>query len=151
MTSLDIGATSLALAGGDSKQAGLHGKDIASYMTGQSTDAPHDVLYWHTGSSPKEVSGVLRDGDYKLLTQRGRAQLFNLKDDPTESADLARSEPQRAERMLAQWKAWNDNNQPPLWGGEKSKRTKNNYQYADYEWLKGTPHYKAENAKQGVQ
>ena len=149
VTSLDIGATSLALAGGHSKQAGLHGKDIASYMTGQSTDAPHDVLYWHTGSSPKEVSGVLRDGDYKLLAQRGRAQLFNLKDDPTESADLARSEPQRAERMLAQWKAWNDNNQPPLWGGEKSKRTKNNYQYADYEWLKGTPHYKAENAKQG--
>lgn len=141
MTSLDIGATSLALAGGDVKQAGLHGNDITSYMTRQSTDAPHDVLYWHTGSSPKDVSGVLRQGDYKMLAQRGRIQLFNIKDDPAESTDLASAEPQRAEQMLAQWQKWNKSNQPPLWGGSRNTPAKDAWQYADYEWLKGTPHY----------
>ena len=53
VTSLDIGATSLALAGGNVKQAGLHGSDITPYMTGHSTDAPHDVIYWHVGRSPQ--------------------------------------------------------------------------------------------------
>ncbi|MEO1528828.1 MAG: sulfatase-like hydrolase/transferase, partial [Planctomycetota bacterium] len=143
VTSLDIGATSVALAGGDAHQAGLHGKDLAGYMTGQSTDAPHDVLYWHTGSSPKEVSGVLRDGEYKMLAQRGRVQLFNLKDDPTESTDLAQSQPERAEQMLVQWKAKNEESQPPLWNGSNRKQSKDEFQYANYEWLKGTPHYKA--------
>ena len=143
VTSLDIGATALALAGGDVQQAGLHGSDITTYMTGQSTDAPHDVLYWHTGSGPKDISGVLREGDYKLLAQRGRIQLFNIKEDPSESTDLADAQQKRAERMLAQWKAWNEKSQPPLWDGNRGKQTKNDYQYADYEWLKGTPHYKA--------
>lgn len=150
VTSLDIGATSLALAGGNVKEAGLHGNDITSYMTGQSTDAPHDVLYWHTGGSPRDISGVLRQGDYKMLAQRGRIQLFNIKEDPTESTDLAEAEPRRAERMLAQWKRWNESNQPPLWGGTNNRLPKDAWQYADYEWLKGTPHYKATNEeKQG--
>ena len=124
--------------------AGLHGNDITSYMTRQSTDAPHEVLYWHTGASQRDISGVLREGDLKMLVQRGRVEFFNIKNDPTESADLAKAEPQRAERMLAQWKKWNESNQPPLWGDTSSRpATKDAWQYADYEWLKGTPHYKA--------
>lgn len=140
VTSLDIGATSLALAGGNVQQADLHGSDITKYMTGRSTDAPHDVLYWHVGRSPKDVTGVLREGDFKMLVTRGRVELFNIKEDKTESNDLTSEQPQRAERMLAAWKAWNESNQPPLWNGNKGRNT---YQYADYEWLKGTPHYKA--------
>ncbi len=143
VTSLDIGATSLALAGGKARQAGLHGQDITDYIAGRSTAAPHDVLYWHTGGSPKDISGVMREGDYKMLAQRGRVQLFNIKEDPTESADLASTAPQRVTRMLSRWKAWNGNNKPPLWRVIKSRQAKNAYQYASYEWLKGTPHYKA--------
>jgi hypothetical protein len=82
-----------------------------------------------------------------MLAQRGRVQLFNLKDDPTESSDLLKSESKRAERMLAQWKAINEKSQPPLWGGGSSKPAKDTFQYADYEWLKGTVHYKEGNAK----
>lgn len=141
VTSLDIGATSVALAGGDVKQSGLHGSNITRYMTGQSIEAPHDAVYWHVGRSPKDISGVLREGDYKMLATRGRVELFNLKDDPTESNDLSSEQSERTERMLTQWKVWNESNQPPLWGGNRGR---NSYQYADYEWLKGTPHYKAE-------
>ncbi|QDT00968.1 sulfatase-like hydrolase/transferase [Adhaeretor mobilis] len=137
VTSLDIGATSLALAGGNVKQTSLHGSDITSYMTGQSADAPHDVIYWHVGRSPQDLSGVMRDGDYKMLAKRGRVELFNIKDDPSESTDLAKAQPQRAKRMLVQWNEWNGSNAPPLWKQSGRK----DYQYADYEWLKGTPHY----------
>jgi len=143
VTSLDLGATAVALAGGDVEQAGLHGKNITSYLTCQSTDPPHDVLFWHTGNNPKDISGVLREGDYKMLVQRGRVELFNIATDPRESADLSAAQPQRAESMLARWMVWNESNRPPLWVGSKSRQDKNNYQYADYEWLKGTPHYKA--------
>ena len=80
-----------------------------------------------------------------MLAQRGRIQLFNIKDDPTESTDLAEAEPRRAEQMLAHWKKWNESNQPPLWGGTRNRLPKDAWQYADYEWLKGTPHYKATN------
>lgn len=143
VTSLDIGATSLSLAGGDAKQAGLHGSDITDYMTGQSSEAPHEVLYWHVGKGPKDISGVIRKGGHKLLINRGRAQLFNLKDDPFENTDLAQADSARAERMLTEWKQWNESNKPPLWSLSKSRKKTNEYQYADYEWLKGTPHYKA--------
>ena len=141
VTSLDIGATSVALAGGPVKPASLHGRDITAYMTGRTTTAPHNVLYWHTGNRPQEISGVLREGDYKMLAVRGRVRLFNLKSDPSESTDLANAEPQRTKQMLARWQAWNASNRAPLWDNRKS--AKHDYQYADYEWLKGTPHYKA--------
>lgn len=144
VTSLDIGATSLALAGGDVKRGGLHGKNLAEYMTGESNDAPHEELYWHCGSGPKDISGVLRDGDYKMLVQRGQVELFNIEDDPTESTNLAKAEPKRAERMLAQWKVWNEKNAPPLWNSSRGKQAKNEYQYANHEWLKGTPHFQAD-------
>lgn len=58
-----------------------------------------------------------------MLVQRGRVQLFNIKEDPTESSDLAKAEPQRAERMLAQWEKWNESNQPPFWPSGVSQET----------------------------
>ena len=74
VTTLDIGATAIAMAGGDPESSGLHGKDIRTYMTGQSTEAPNDVLYWHTGRGPG-LTGVMREGDYKLKLSRGKVEL----------------------------------------------------------------------------
>lgn len=45
VTSLDIGATALALAGANIKQLELHGIDITDYMTGNSHETPHGALY----------------------------------------------------------------------------------------------------------
>ena len=138
VTSLDIGATAIAMAGGDPVKTGLHGKDIRPYMTQQSSEAPHDVLFWHTGRSANR-QGVMRDGDFKLITAKGKAVLYNLKDDLGETTDLAASQPERVQSMLERWDEWNKGNAPDLWKTPK----KNAYQYADYEWLKGSQHYKA--------
>ena len=138
VTSLDIGATSLAMAGGSPKQSGLHGKDIRPYLTQKSKDAPHDILFWHTarGNFP---SGVVREGPYKLLVKlKGKPELYHLKNDLSESTDLAQSDPKRVQRMLDLWQNWNKANKPDLW-----RKPSKPYQFADYEWLKGTQHYRA--------
>ncbi|TWU38847.1 Arylsulfatase [Novipirellula aureliae] len=142
VTSLDIGATSLVMAGGDPKTSGLHGKDIRPYISGQSDQTPHNVLFWHTGRY-KEPSGVMREGDYKLLYSGNKTELYNLKDDLSETTNLAASEPERVKTMLARWKQWASDSQPELWGNSGKV-----IQYANYEWLKGSPHY--EETKNGM-
>ncbi|MFC1762077.1 sulfatase-like hydrolase/transferase [Planctomycetota bacterium] len=139
VTSLDIGATAIAMAGGDPARAGLHGKDIRPYTTQQSNEAPHDVLYWHTAKGYRP-EGVIREGDFKLIITKGKTELYHLKDDFSETTDLAASQPERVQSMLACWKEWNKGNKPDLWGIPKEA-----YQYADYEWLKGSQHYKAKS------
>lgn len=137
VTSLDIGATSLALAGGDLNRAGLHGSDITAYITGESTDAPHDVIYWHTGKSPSDHTGAMREGRFKLVLTAGEVELFDLESDPAESKNLVSHEPRRTRRMVTQWTNWNKANRPPLW----LQSGVHDHQFAGYEWLKGTPHY----------
>ena len=53
---------------------------------------------------------------------------------------LAATEPERVKTMMAAWKKWAEAAQPELW--QKSKHA---IQYADYDWLKGSPHYQKKN------
>ena len=53
------------------------------------------------------------DNDYKLLSQgrdrQGeRFELYNLEADPSESNDLAKLEPEKFERMLSDFRSWNE-------------------------------------------
>ena len=66
VTSIDIVATSLAMASDDPLETTLDGKDIRDYITGQSKKDPHEVLFWNTGSYKSPI-GVMRKGDYKLI------------------------------------------------------------------------------------
>ena len=137
VTSLDIGATSIALAGGDPKQHGLHGQDIRPYLTRKSDDPTHKILYWHTAKGP-QASGVIREGDFKLIIKtKGKPQLYNLKDDLGETNNLATKHPDRVKRMSTLWRKWNERNKPDLWGTPTKP-----YQYANFDWLKGTQHYR---------
>jgi len=136
VTSLDIGATSLAIAGENPTHAELHGKDIRRYLTGASQEPPHEVLYWHTGSYAVP-SGAMREGKYKLLVEKGKPLLFDLQADLGETNDLSETLPEKTNRMLERWKEWTKRSQPELW--QKSAKS---IQFADYEWLKGSPHYR---------
>jgi arylsulfatase A-like enzyme len=144
VTSLDIGATSVALAGGDLSKTNLDGVDISPYMIGNTKEAPHEELFWRIGRGYNEESGVLRVGDYKLIVQKDKVQLFNLKEDLSEKTDLSISQPERVQKMLARWQTLNQSSQPPLWEPlAKGEGDKDEYQYKNYEWLKGSPHYRA--------
>ncbi|MEE3219784.1 MAG: sulfatase/phosphatase domain-containing protein, partial [Planctomycetota bacterium] len=91
----------------------LEGKSIVPILRGQSRQ-PHATLAW-------EWSGnrAIRQGDWKLVWD-GRFkkwELYNLKTDRTETADLAADDTKRVQRMSADWFAWARKTGAP--GGKK--------------------------------
>jgi arylsulfatase A-like enzyme len=67
-------------------------------------------LYWRMNHRGQRA---LREGDWKYLQVDGHEYLFNLAKDERERANLAGREPERLERMRAQWLAWNES-VPPI-------------------------------------
>ena len=69
-------------------------------------------LYWHFphySSQRSRPSSAVRLGDHKLIEyfHDGHVELYNLKDDPGESRDLAASQPRKARELragLARWR-----------------------------------------------
>ena len=50
------------------------------------------------GYEPK-LGTAMRRGDWKLIVKNNDAQLFNLKDDPSESSNVLSKNPKQAESM----------------------------------------------------
>ncbi len=67
-------------------------------------------LYWRMNHRGQRA---LREGDWKYLQVDGNEYLFNIHKDERERANLAAREPDRLERMRAQWLAWNES-VPPI-------------------------------------
>ncbi|REJ64896.1 MAG: DUF4976 domain-containing protein [Planctomycetota bacterium] len=69
------------------------------------------AIYWHFPhyrGTDADPYGVVRAGDYKLmrLYEDGSTQLYNLREDPSETTDLAEQEPEKAkdlDLMLSKW------------------------------------------------
>jgi arylsulfatase A-like enzyme len=93
----------------------LDGKSLLGVIRSPDAPSPHDVLHWQF-----ETSWAVRAGDWKLLfdvydTTRGvpgeqivGTFLVNLRDDPSESRNLAAGRPDvvaRLKRLRAQWEA----------------------------------------------
>ena len=109
--SLDLGATILGAAGLEDRVKDIDGVDLRAPVRNPSTPA-HDALYWRAGTD-----FAIRKGDWKLievdLPAGGRKTfLFNLRRDPSETRDLAGSNPGKAEELRAQWDRWNAGNTP---------------------------------------
>ena len=72
------------------------------------------AIYWHfphySNHGMQSPGGAIRLGDYKLLDyfENNAIQLFNLKEDPGEQKDLARTQPEKAARLLAMLRAWRE-------------------------------------------
>lgn len=67
-------------------------------------------LYWRMNHRGQRA---LREGDWKYLQVDGHEYLFNINKDERERANLATREPERLERLRAQWLAW-DASMPPI-------------------------------------
>jgi arylsulfatase A-like enzyme len=108
--SLDATATALALAGISATPTPLDGANLWPLLSGKSDAAPHDTLYWRVGERH-----AIRQGDWKLLRQRGAWQLYNLAQDIGEQTDRATAEPARAQELAALWETWNAAQIAPRW------------------------------------
>ncbi|MCX6634346.1 MAG: DUF4976 domain-containing protein [Acidobacteria bacterium] len=72
-----------------------------------------EALYWHYPLEKPHFlggrsSGAIRQGDWKLIEfyDQDEVELFNLRDDPGETRNLAWAEPARAQRLVANLRAW---------------------------------------------
>lgn len=85
------------------------GVSLAQVLRDPSAQFPRP-MYWrmlHRGQR------AYRDGHWKYLRVDGHDYLFNLHQDERERANLALREPERLERMRAQWEEWN-RGMPPI-------------------------------------
>jgi arylsulfatase B len=108
--SLDATATALALAGISAPPTPLDGVNLWPLLSGKSTAAPHSALYWRVGERH-----AIRQGDWKLLRQRGAWQLYDLAHDVAEQTDRATAEPARTQALAALWETWNAAQVAPRW------------------------------------
>jgi arylsulfatase A-like enzyme len=69
---------------------------------------PHFWHYPHYSNQGGEPASAIREGDWKLIEfhQDGRRELFNLRDDISETRNLVEKEPGRQKRMAAQLDEW---------------------------------------------
>lgn len=87
----------------------LDGVSLVPLLRGQSIDPR--PLYWHYphyDNQGGEPSSLMRDGPWKLIHyyEDGRNELYNLAVDSAEESDLARTHPDRTERMWKQLNGW---------------------------------------------
>ena len=88
----------------------LDGRNILEDLQGKTTVTTRDWFSYIAQGKPDQMA--LNSGDWKLVVAGGSVlddnpslELFNLKDDPSESKNLASSKPKRARNMLERLRA----------------------------------------------
>lgn len=82
-TSMDILPTIAAYTGAMLPDKNLDGKSIRSIINSQQADSPHKELYWESGDM-----WAVRQGKWKLVSDKGNLFLTNLSADPGETTNL---------------------------------------------------------------
>jgi arylsulfatase len=103
---IDIMATAIDLAGVryPTERSGhniipLEGISLRPAFEDQALN--REALYWeHMGAR------AIRSGDWKLVDNKNKWQLFDLKNDPIETHDLSTKDPDRVKTMTTLWETW---------------------------------------------
>jgi arylsulfatase A-like enzyme len=127
--SLDIFATALAVS--DAKPAPgktPDGLSLVPLLKGDASAFDDRVLHWRDGGS-KANKWAIRQGPWKLvrsgtLAQPGPLELYNLKDDISETASVLAAHPDVAERLQKLHDAWNAELIEPLFQSPKAAKRK---------------------------
>lgn len=111
-TTIDLYPTLLELANAStSPNQPLDGVSLTSLLANPEHKIEREALYWHLPhyhhSTP---AGAIRRGDWKLIEffETGEAELYNLRQDPSESMNLAERDPQRVGQLRLQLAAWRE-------------------------------------------
>ena len=112
MWSIDLFATALDAAGlSMPKDKPLDGKSILPAIRGE-TDKLHDELFW--SSAGEKGKWAVRSGNWKLVAEKARIELFDLKNDLSETTDLAKKHPQVVNELTSKYNAWLDEMADPI-------------------------------------
>lgn len=110
--SLDVFATAAALGEAEPPaDRSIDGTDLMPYLTGNSHDVPHDILFWRNGTNL-----AVRKGNWKYVNlNRKRTFLFNLQEDVGEKRDLSKDKPEIVEELEKALSEWEAQTVEPLW------------------------------------
>jgi arylsulfatase A-like enzyme len=114
---VDLYPTLVELTGADAPQDyTLDGVSLAGLLQGKQATLDRENLYWHfpgyLGASGNQWRtkpvGVIRSGHWKLMEQfeDGTLELYNLKDDLSETRNLVDAEPAKAHELHDKLVAW---------------------------------------------
>lgn len=132
VSALDIAATSLALAGADTKDAKLDGVDLTPYVTQKRKDSPHKALFWRLEEA--DHIWAVRTVEEKYLRQPlpdVGVSFFDMKKDPTEKNNLAGTKPESEKRLATLWNDWNKKNQRNILLQSEAYKNRLNKYYED--------------------
>ena len=104
-TGTDFYPTLLELAGLDPLPAAhVDGQSLVPALNGKASERSLFWHYPHYGNQGGEPSSIVRNGDFKLIRyyEDGHEELYNLKDDPGETTDLATKKPDIVKRLSAE-------------------------------------------------
>jgi arylsulfatase A-like enzyme len=119
VVSLDLLPTALAAAGVSTQpEKRFDGKNILPALKGDTTPL-HPNLFWSEGGESGEWA--VRSGNWKLVANAQRSELFDLAADPSEKTDLAKQQPGKVKELTALYDAWLDEMADPLSGAPKRK------------------------------
>lgn len=87
----------------------LDGVNLLPYLNNQISGNPHNILYWYG-----ENKGAVRQGNYKYLNYKGEAELYNLKNDISESQDSSETLPEVKKELESKYHAFINSLPPPI-------------------------------------
>ena len=126
--SLDLLPTACAAAGvALPTDKPFDGKNLLPALKGEATSL-HEHLFWSEGGESGEWAA--RSGNWKVVANPQRTELFDLAADPGEKTDLAKQHPEKVKALTALYDRWLDemaaplSGQPKRHGGEASGKAK---------------------------
>jgi len=122
ISSLDIFPTVAALTGVQ-PPANLDGVNLTPYLRGEKTGAPHATLFFTIDAK----NAVVQDQWKLVVLPNEKPQLFDLSRDIQEKQDLALTETNRVNELMAKWHAWHA--QMPAAAKKKMAREKSQLEH----------------------
>jgi arylsulfatase A-like enzyme len=130
VSALDIAATAVALAGGDTSGKPLDGVNLIPYLTGEKTDSPHPALFWRERDSTSWAVRTPHAKYVKSPWEGGTICLYDMVNDPYEEDNLIDRAPEKRKELARMWNEWNAGNEANLLlhASDYQKRRKQMYE-----------------------
>ncbi|MCX6327146.1 MAG: sulfatase-like hydrolase/transferase [Bacteroidia bacterium] len=87
----------------------LDGVDLLPYLLNENSEQPHINLFWRQGERT-----ALRSGDWKIVMNNKKWELYNLTEDISETNNLATQNPEKFIELKASWERLNSEMIEPL-------------------------------------
>jgi arylsulfatase A-like enzyme len=108
MCTLDFYATAAAVAG-QALPEPCDGKNLVPYLKGEKKGDAHECLFWHNADptdAPRRNLYAVRWKNWRLVKYPDGWKLFDLKNDPEEREDVAKTHPDAMQQMLEHYHAF---------------------------------------------